>query len=191
MATVAKIGQRREKIRKQYWRKDIAWTGDGEAGWFRAPRTLPLILSLLGSKAISGKKDPSSVYQELYARHLGQGVIEMSHEADHAFAAGYEGTRAVRTWEERMRILEAAGFIKTVQVGNQRYKYVLLVHPAIAVEQLREAGKIPVNWWKAYRARQIETKETTPEQRMQKKAGKVVSMVASDSTQPSKAVKAK
>jgi hypothetical protein len=48
------------------------------------------------------------------------GVRVMEHEADHAYAAGYEGTRAVRTWQERMKVLVQAGFIKTVDVGNQK-----------------------------------------------------------------------
>src|SRR5262249_23165190 len=80
MTTGTKIGERREKIRKRYWPKEDAWTGADEKGWFKCPRTLPLILQLLREKAISGKKDPSLVYLELLARHLGQGIIEMSHE---------------------------------------------------------------------------------------------------------------
>lgn len=53
-----------------------------------APRTLPLILSLLSSNEISGNKDPSSVYLDLISGQRGEGVIEMGHEADHAFASG-------------------------------------------------------------------------------------------------------
>jgi hypothetical protein len=176
MASGTKIGERREKIRKQYWAHEDAWTGEGETGWFRATRTLPLILTLLRSKTISGKTDPSSVYVELLARHVGQGVIEMTHESDHAYAAGYIGPRAVRTWQERMRVLEKTGFIKTVPVGNQQYRFVFLVHPTVAVQRLRDAGKVSDPWWNAYNARKIETKEPTYEQREKKKkaAAKVV-----------------
>ena len=99
----------------------------------------------------------------------------MASEADHDYAAGYEGTRGVRTWQERMRTLEKNGFIKTKQIGNQRYKYVLLVHPCTAVQRLREAGKLPEPWQNAYRARQIETKEPSYEER-QKAKKKVVSI---------------
>ena len=49
------------------------------------------------------QKDPSSVYLDLISRQRGEGVIEMGHEADHVFASGYTGRRAVRTWQERMR----------------------------------------------------------------------------------------
>ena len=67
---------------------------------------------------------------------MGEGIIEMKHELDHAFAAGYEGARALRTWQERMKSLEDLGLIKTKQVGNERYKHVALVHPNVVLEKL-------------------------------------------------------
>ena len=149
--------ERREELRQELWPQEDAWTGESEKGWFRAPRTLPLVLALLDEKEFNGRSDLSRVYLELWARHRSGGVIEMVHEADHAYAAGYRGSRAVRTWQERIRILEKHGFIKSKQVGNQRYKYILLVYPATAIQRLREAGKVPEELWNAYRARQIET----------------------------------
>jgi hypothetical protein len=103
----------------------------------------------------------------------------MEHEADHAYAAGYEGTRAVRTWQERMKVLEAAGFIRTIDVGNQKYKYIAIVHPTTAVQKLRDAKRVPDKWWNAYVALKLQTKEATHEQRQKKiaSAQKVVSMV--------------
>lgn len=159
--------ERRKNLCKEYWPDQIVWTGskteDGEEelGWCPMPRTFPLILALLSSKEISKNKDPSKVYLELWSRHLGEGLIEMGHEADHAYAAGYYGSRAVRTWQERMQILEDVGFICTVKVGNQKYRYVGLVHPTVAVQKLRDASKIDDPWWHAYLARKAETKEAT------------------------------
>ncbi len=111
--------------------------------------------------------DASSVYLELLARHWDNGVVEMAHEADHAYAAGYVGSRGVRTWQERMKLLEDLGFIRTKQIGNQRYKYVLIVHPTVAIQRLYEKKRIPSQWWDTYRARQIETKENLYEDRKQ------------------------
>ena len=184
MAEKSGVAARREEIRNQYWPDADVWTGEKEVGWFPAPRTLPLILSLLSSKEISAKKDPSSVYLDLISRQRGEGVIEMGHEADHAFASGYEGRRAVRTWQERMKILEENGFIKTVEVGNQQYKYVAIVHPTTAVQRLRDNKKVPNKWWNAYLARKIETREATHDQREKKKesARKVVPLVPSART---------
>jgi hypothetical protein len=128
---------------------------------------MPLILSLIDSKPISGTKSASLVYLELMSRHRGDGVIEMSTEADHAFAAGYEGSRAVRSWQERMKTLEKNGFIRVQKIGNERYKYVALVHPTAVVQKLRDEKKVSDAWWSAYFARKLETKELSQEQRLQ------------------------
>jgi hypothetical protein len=155
----------REKIRAEFWPAEIAWTGDRpEVGWFRAPRSLPLILMLLASKKISGKTNPMSVYLELLARHRDTGIVEMSTEADHSYAAGYSGPRGVRTWQERMKLLERLGFIKSIAGGNQTYKYVVLIHPAIAIKKLESDGKVDRKWWNTYRQAQIDSKESTYEQ---------------------------
>jgi hypothetical protein len=150
---------KREKLRSEYWPDDPAWMKQKESGFFQAPRYLPLLLSLLGSKQISGKKDPSRVYLELYSRHRDGGVIEMEDERQHAFAAGYEGSRAARTWQERMKILEHHGFIRVKAVGNQPYKYVLLVHPMAVIRRLHADGKTEQHWWDTYRARLTDLKE--------------------------------
>jgi hypothetical protein len=96
---------------------------------------------------------------ELLSRHYDSGVVEMAQELEHAYASGYTGSRALRTWQERMHLLEKNGFIKTQKIGNQQFKLVFLAHPTVAVQKLKEQGKIPADWWNAYCARQIETKE--------------------------------
>jgi hypothetical protein len=170
MATKSGIAKRREEVRQRYWPAEDLWTGEKEIGWFSVPRSLPLVLNLLSSKEISGGKDPGGVYLELLSRQKGEGVVEMAHEADHAFASGYDGSRAVRTWQERMQILEEIGFIRCVKVGNQRYKYVAIVHPTTAVFRLREGGRVSDTWWDAYLANKLETREATFEQREQEGA---------------------
>ena len=114
MADKTGVAKRREEIRQQHWPNDELWTGERELGWFSSPRSLPLILGLLSMKQISGNRNPAMVYLELLSRQRGEGVIEMNHEADHAFAAGYVGNRAIRTWQERMKLLQELGFIQTV-----------------------------------------------------------------------------
>lgn len=155
--------KRRETLRNEFWPDAKTWFADNETGWFAAPRYLPLVLSLLASKKLSGNQDPSRVYMELFSRHFDSGLVEMSDEREHAFAAGYEGPRAVRTWQERMRILEEHGFIKTKTAGNQRYKYVVLIHPKAVVRSLHTAKLIDEEWWTTYRARLAELSEDDAE----------------------------
>ena len=92
----------------------------------------------------------------------------MASAGEHSYAAGYAGARGVRTWQERMKILEELGFIKSKQSGNQQYKYVLLVHPTIAVQRLYDAGRVPKIWLETYRPRQIEATEAPYEKLMER-----------------------
>jgi len=160
---------RRAQLKEHYWPDYAAWNGAG-AGWFKGPRTLPLILALLSDKNLTAGRDIARVYLELLSRHFDGGVIEMGNEADHAYAAGYTGSRAVRTWHERMLLLQELGFIKSKHVGNQRYKLVFVADPLVAIAKLREAGKVPDSWWEAYTLRLMETKEADPE-RLERIAG--------------------
>lgn len=156
------IQKRRDEIREEHWPGELAWLAIGrpEKGFFRGPRSLPYILAVLRSKGVSERKDPSSVYVELLARHMGEGVVLMSAEEDHAFAAGYTGTRATRTWRERMAILEEHGFIKSIERGNLRYGVVFIVHPSLTLKALHDSKKVSKRLWDAYRLRQMETAET-------------------------------
>ncbi len=161
-----KAQEHREEIKSEFWPDETAWTGDKpEQGWFRAPRTLPLILSLLRYEKVTGSTaDPTGVYLELLARHRDSGIVEMETEGEHSYFAGYAGSRGVRTWQERMKLLVDIGLIKSIGSGNQKYKYVLLVHPTLVVKRLFDEGKIDAHWWNTYRQRQIETKERTYDQ---------------------------
>lgn len=135
------------------------WTGKDEKGFFSAPRSLPLVVRLINQLA-DKSIDPTTVYLDLVARHMGAGIVEMVAEEDHAFSAGYGGNRAARTWRDRMEVLEGLGFIKVRRRGPRRYGYVLLVHPSLAVKRLRDQGRVPDEWWEVYISRQMEVGET-------------------------------
>jgi hypothetical protein len=80
-------------------------------------------LALRSSKRVSGNTDPTRVYMELLARHVDEGVIQMVTDEEHAFGAGYDGDRGVRSWRERMRLLEDIGVIKIKKIGLKKYAY--------------------------------------------------------------------
>lgn len=149
---------KRAALKEEWWPDEEVYDPP-EKGWFKLARTLPLILGLLASKKVSGDVDPSRVYLELLSRHMDGGIVELGSEGDHAFASGYDSTRAVRTWQERMKALEQAGFIKTRGTKVQPYKYVLLVDPDVPIQKLNKSGKVPQEWMDTYKARQFETGE--------------------------------
>ena len=162
--------KRREELRKDFFPDEEFWTDSKEKGWFSATRTLSLVLGLMDSKALSGNRAPSKVYVELLTRHVDSGIIEMKSEEEHAYAAGYTGNRAVRSWRERMQLLKELGFIKTKEGGGRVFHYVLLVHPTVAVKQLFNKNKVSDAWWTTYRGRQGETGEPTFEKRARARA---------------------
>lgn len=171
--------EERTNLRDRFWPGAKAWTGEDSKGWFRAPRTFPLLLTLLKSKALSGRQDPSSAYLALWARHLDSGIVEITNERELAYEAGYTGNRALRTWQERMRLLESLGLIKAQKIGNESYRYVLLIDPAVAIEALAKKGRVDAAWRATYDARRIATKESSAPAAPEKKSGeKVVRMAA-------------
>lgn len=165
----------RVALRNRFWPGAKAWTGENSKGWFRAPRTLPLLLGLLRSKKLSGRQDPSSVYLGLWARHFDSGVVEITNEIEMAYEAGYTGGRALRTWQERMALLQKHGFIKCQEIANQKHRYVLMVEPSEVVKALAKKGLIEDDWHATYGARRIATKEAEPS-KADKKPSKVVQM---------------
>src|SRR4051812_47794406 len=81
-----------------------AWPDRESKGWCRVPRTLPVILSMLDrDKDLKGGKDVTRTYLALLAHNWDEGLVVVSDEAEFARMSGFTGTRAVRSWRERMR----------------------------------------------------------------------------------------
>ena len=161
----SKAAASREQLRDEFFPDaGRAWLGQSEKGYFCVPRTLPLVLSLLRIIGANARTDIVSVYMELLSRNMGEGFVELSPAEDHAYASGYNSTRAKRSWTERMKVLEEVGLIKTIPRGNRPYGYAFLVHPTLVVHQLKEDGEVPDDWWRIYRARQLEVREPSAEE---------------------------
>ena len=152
---MSKYEAKRTALRERLFPGELAYEPP-EKGFIKATRALPLVLGLLGSKEISGDRDPSRVYLELLGRCMDSGIVELGSEAEHAYAAGYTTDRGVRTWRERMDILEAAGFIKSKGLPGQKRKWVLLMDIDAAVERLQKAKKVPAEWSELYESRKHE-----------------------------------
>ncbi len=152
---MSKYEEKRTALRERLFPGEVAYEPP-EKGFIKATRALPLVLGLLGSKEISGDKDPTRVYLELLGRCMDSGIVELGSEAEHAYAAGYTTDRGVRTWRERMDILEDIGFIKSKGLPGQKRKWVLLTDIDLAVEKLQKAKKVPVEWTELYEARKRE-----------------------------------
>jgi hypothetical protein len=168
-AVANKQTEKRAALRRVLWPDEVPFdTPPGTNGWFKAFRTLPLVLRIIRLKSVTGGGrfgDAGHVYLELVSRHMDGGLVVLNDANEHAYAAGYSGNRAVRSWKERMDALQKAGFIKIEKVDGH-YKRVLIIHPTVAVQRLRDAdaASIPNDLWKTFLTRQVETKEPTFEQ---------------------------
>jgi hypothetical protein len=147
-----KADLRREQLRENLWpgQEENVWGGAAEKGYWCAPRTLPLLLNLTSDKRVVGELDCSSAYVDLLSRDFGQGFVEILDEDEHAYCAGYSGRRARRTWQERIKRLEKAGFIQVMPRLNRSIGYILIVHPYKVVTMLRNADKIDDQWWQLF-----------------------------------------
>lgn len=105
----SKVRDKRTELRRELWPNERHFEIiKGQNGWFMVFRTLPLILKLIRDKNVSGGSrlgDPGNVYLDLLSRHMSDGVVEISNEADNAYAAGYTGNRAVHSWRERLTLV--------------------------------------------------------------------------------------
>ena len=152
--------RRRIATREETWpgSDEMVWNpgSDDVKGFATVSRLMPWITGLIRHLAGKGK-DPSDVYWELWCRDFGQSIVEIKDEEEHAFAAGYTSSRALRTWREHIQLLAELGFILIAPVGNREIGYVLLIDPLAVARSFHERKQTPAGWWNSFsrRAKEI------------------------------------
>jgi hypothetical protein len=161
-----KIGaaKKREKLREELWpgSGDELWDRKQEKGFTTIPRLLPLVMHLIDY--LTPKGNPSRVYLELWARAFDEHIITVNDEEGLAYASGYTGTRAVRTWREHIFALCELGFIKAAPQGNREIAHVMLLNPIAICVGLHQNKKTPKEWWNAFVHRASEIGARIPPQ---------------------------
>jgi len=168
MATVPKptLEMKRRALRDQLFPNcevDL-WNRKAVSGFTTIPRTLGLIMTLL-EQMFERKKghDVSRTYFELWCRAYDDYFIEVNDAEAFAFSAGFVSKgRNVRSWEERIKQLSELGFVRVAPNGSRRQGYVLLVDPHKVIKTLKDAAKVPPDWWGAYTKRASEIGYTLP-----------------------------
>ena len=124
-----------------------------KGGWSQAPRTVPMISSLIDE--LSGKDRPGRLYLALWSYDYGDGYVEVPDPARIALEAGYTSGRAERTFVERMKTLRDLGFIRARALGSREFGHVLLRDPHRVILELRAStpDRVPDIWWSAFQAR--------------------------------------
>jgi len=149
------------KLRGELWpdvKESELWNRANFTGFTTIPRTISLILRIIDEL---DRKNAARVYLDLWCRSFDDYVIEVRDEYEMAFASGYHGQRAVRTWRERLAVIENFGFVKTHRASHGAFRLVLLLDPHKVIERLHEEQKIEEEDWIALRSMLITIGELT------------------------------
>jgi len=158
-----KFALRREALRDQLWPGQAAhlWHRTREDGFTTIPRTLPLVMTLIDH--LRRGKDTSRVYFDLWCRQVDDSFVQVTDEEAFAYSSGYTAPgRNIRSWRERVDIIEELGFVSVLPKGSRKYGYILLHHPHRVVCELRAQGKVSDAWWGAFTKRASEIGATLP-----------------------------
>lgn len=148
--------QKRDELRERLWPDSEKWTWcrKDEKGFITIPRLLPWVTHALKYLAKGSKTgDPSSAYLELWCRSFDYGLVTIKDEEECAFAAGYSGNRAHRTWSAHMTKLVDLGVILARKEGIREFGQVLLLNPLAVAAGWHANGKLPEGWWTSFAAR--------------------------------------
>jgi hypothetical protein len=134
--------RRRLQLRDELWpdvTEDQLWSRTTFTGFTTIPRSMSMIVRIIDTL---DKKTAGKVYLDLWCRAFDDYVIEVRDEYEAAFASGYDGQRAIRTWRERLDVLEQLGFIKTRKSPHGAYRYVLILEPHQVIADLQRDDRI-------------------------------------------------
>lgn len=144
-------------LERQITAREKLWPGiDNRHLWYRKerdgfatlPRVMPLIMHIMDY--MSGKGFPvGQVYLELWCRTFDEGFLMLNRPGEMAFHAGFAGQRAIRTWKDRMKRLEALGFIGTKAGALGEMTYAILFNPYHVIKRAFIAGDVPEAHWQA------------------------------------------
>lgn len=123
--------------------KELLWYRQENAGFSTIPRTLPLAMQVIDTLT---KGHPAGhTLLCLWMRAPDFPFLTIEAPSIFAAEAAFSGERAIDTWRRRMRALVSLEFIKAAKGPSGDFHYVLLLNPNIAVEKLRQAGKVQNN----------------------------------------------
>ena len=131
----AKMKDKNLKLRGKLWpgvTDAELWNRLERHGFATIPRTMPLLMSIMDG--MSKNKPVSSASLEIWCRAYEEGFAILKHD-EMAFHAGFSGERAVRTWKERLRILNELRFIDLKPGASGPESYALVRNPYQVVHQ--------------------------------------------------------
>lgn len=128
--------RRRAKLRKELWpdvTDEMIWNRAIFKGFTTVPRTMPIIMSIIDTLS---KTSSGNVYFSIWCKAFDDFIVEVRDEYDMAFSCGYIGHRAIRSFRERVDVLEKNGFVKTSRSPVGSYRYIVVLDPHKTISKL-------------------------------------------------------
>jgi hypothetical protein len=117
------------------------WDRTAFGGFTTLPKTIPYVCRIMDD--LSKGFPLSSTYLALWSATWDNAFVRLNRPGDLAFASGFSGERAERTWQDRMRRLEDIGFIETKPSGAAKMGFAFIPNPHVVIFQLRAAKANP------------------------------------------------
>lgn len=124
------------ELRDTFW-PDAAtriWDRNRNDGYATVPKTMPMLVRALDE--LSKGKPLGATYFALWCATWDNGFVRLGRSSDLAYASGFTGPRGVRGWQERMKLLEAFGFVELRPSGDQKFGLAFLPNPNVVLLRL-------------------------------------------------------
>jgi hypothetical protein len=130
------IRTRDVELRDTFWPEaaERIWDRNRYDGYATVPKTMPLLTRAMNE--LSKGKPLGATYFALWCATWDNGFVRLGRSPDLDYASGFTGARGVRGWQERMRILEAFGFVEIRPTGDQKFGLAYLPNPNIVLLRL-------------------------------------------------------
>ncbi len=113
---------------------DRMWDRSRHDGYATVPKTMPLLMRALDE--LSKGKPLGQTYFALFCATWDNGFIRFGRSTDLAYASGFTGPRGVRGWQERVKLLEAYGFVEIRPSGGEKLGLAFLPNPNVVLLNL-------------------------------------------------------
>jgi hypothetical protein len=155
---VSKIQKQKAALRASLWPgldEKRLWAYKTTGGWLNIPRAMPLLLRIMDT--MSKGKPVSQTYLDLWCRTFNDSFVIANKPTEMAFYSGFNGERAVRTWADRISILDTLGFIEILDGPSGSISYILILNPFHVLKEHHARGSIGTKSYNALIERLIET----------------------------------
>lgn len=147
MSRPTKYVRRIKELRAKLWpeidlRKWL-WHRKRYDGFVTIPRTMPIVMSIIDN--LTKGSPASSTYLELWCRSYDEMYVTLSKSKEMAFASGFIGQRAERTWADKIKKLDELGFISVRPGQAGPLSHALILNPYLVIKKLYEDGNTGVS----------------------------------------------